>query len=57
MNCTNAKGFSPLHEAVLMNNFEAVEVLIKLGVDLNFPVQANRYARVCPSTLMLKFIN
>ena len=38
----NAKGLTPLHEAVLSGKTQFVELLVKLGADVNYPVQGNR---------------
>jgi len=37
----NAKGLTPLHEAVLSGKTQFVELLVKLGADVNYPVQGN----------------
>lgn len=37
----NAKGFTPLHEAVLSGKFKIVELLVRLGADVHHPVQGN----------------
>jgi len=37
----NAKGITPLHEAVLSGKLKIVEMLVKLGADIHHPVQGN----------------
>lgn len=37
----NAKGLTPLHEAVLSGKFKIVELLVKLGADIHYPIQGD----------------
>ena len=36
-------GLTPLHEAVQQGNDDVVQLLLKLGANVNYPVQGNWY--------------